>query len=80
MAALDANACGLPVVTVEHRMNAVMDLVTENTGIICPPAPEDLADGLLFGSSREPEDAQALPEAGTGLRLGEDLRSGGKDL
>ena len=48
MAALDANACGLPVVTVEHRMNAVMDLVTENTGIICPPAPKDLAEGLLL--------------------------------
>ena len=48
MAALDANACGLPVVTVEDRMNAVMDLVTENTGFICPPAPQDLADGLLL--------------------------------
>ena len=48
MAALDANACGLPVVTVEHRMNAVMDLVTENTGIICSPRPQDLAEGLLL--------------------------------
>jgi len=54
MAALDANACGLPVVTVEHRMNAVMDLVTENTGIICPPAPEDLADGLLLALQESP--------------------------
>lgn len=54
MAALDANACGLPVVTVEHRMNAVMDLVTENTGFICPPAPEDLAEGLLLALQESP--------------------------
>lgn len=47
MTALDANACGLPVVTVDHRMNAVMDLVTENTGFICRPEPQDLAEGLF---------------------------------
>jgi glycosyltransferase involved in cell wall biosynthesis len=46
MAALEANACGLPVVTAKHRMNAVMDLVTEQTGMVCEPGPEALADGL----------------------------------
>ncbi len=46
MAALEANACGLPVVTVRHRMNAVMDLVTEQTGIVCEPTAEALANGL----------------------------------
>ena len=46
MAALEANACGLPVVTVKHRMNAVMDLVTEQTGMVCEPTAEALADGL----------------------------------
>ncbi len=48
MAALDANACGLPVVTADHRMNAVMDLITENTGVVCPPGPGELAEGLLW--------------------------------
>jgi glycosyltransferase involved in cell wall biosynthesis len=46
MAALEANACGLPVVTVDHRMNAVMDLITEQTGIVCEPTPRALAKGL----------------------------------
>jgi len=46
MAALEANSCGLPVVTVKHRMNAVMDLVTEQTGIVCEPTGEALAEGL----------------------------------
>jgi glycosyltransferase involved in cell wall biosynthesis len=27
-------------------MNAVMDLVTEQTGMVCEPGPEALADGL----------------------------------
>ncbi len=38
MAALEANACGLPVITVNHRMNAVCDLVTEGTGRVCEPS------------------------------------------
>lgn len=47
MAALEANACGLPVVTVRHRMNAVMDLVKEDTGMICEPSEKDLAAAIL---------------------------------
>jgi glycosyltransferase involved in cell wall biosynthesis len=46
MASLEANTCGLPVVTVRHRMNAVMDLITEQTGIVCEPTPQALAKGL----------------------------------
>lgn len=43
MAALEANACGLPVVTVNHRMNAVMDLIMTDNGAICLPTEQDLA-------------------------------------
>jgi glycosyltransferase involved in cell wall biosynthesis len=46
MAALEANACGLPVVTVEHRMNAVMDLVTKETGAVCLPTEQALARAI----------------------------------
>ncbi len=46
MAALEANACGLPVVTVQHRMNAVCDLVTEGTGLVCEPSAEGLAGAI----------------------------------
>lgn len=46
MAALEANACGLPVVTVPHRMNAVCDLVAEGTGTICESSAEGLAGAI----------------------------------
>jgi len=46
MAALDANACGLPVVTVEHRMNSVIDLVTKETGAVCLPTERALAETI----------------------------------
>ena len=46
MAALEANACGLPVVTVKHRMNAVMDLVTKETGAVCEPTEQALAGAI----------------------------------
>jgi len=46
MAALEANACGLPVVTIKHKMNAVMDLVTNETGAICLPTEQDLAGAI----------------------------------
>jgi glycosyltransferase involved in cell wall biosynthesis len=46
MAALEANACGLPVVTIEHKMNAVMDLVTKKTGSVCLPTEQALAEAI----------------------------------
>jgi glycosyltransferase involved in cell wall biosynthesis len=33
--ALEALACGLPVVTVDHKANAICDLITENNGFLC---------------------------------------------
>lgn len=46
MAALEANACGLPVVTVENKMNAVMDLVKTETGAVCQPTERSLAEAI----------------------------------
>ena len=47
MAALEANACGIPVVTVNHDMNAVMDLIGEDTGLICQPNEAELSQAIL---------------------------------
>ncbi len=47
MAALEANACGLPVVTVDHKMNAVSDLITKETGLVCAPTSEALAEAIM---------------------------------
>jgi len=46
IAALEANACGLPVITSNHRMNAVCDLVTEGTGLVCEPSVEGLSEAI----------------------------------
>lgn len=55
MAALEANACGLPVVTVRHKMNAICDLVTKETGLVCEPSKEGLAAAMLaeMGSEKD---------------------------
>ena len=45
--ALEANACGLPLVTVDHRMNAVCDLLREGTGVACQVSEVSLAEGIL---------------------------------
>lgn len=46
--ALEAMACGTPVVTIDHPRNAATELVTDReTGAICDPTPESLAEGLL---------------------------------
>ena len=45
--ALEALACGLPVVTVNHPANAITDLITEKNGFICSLSSKDLADTIL---------------------------------
>ena len=48
--ALEANACGLPVVTVNHKMNAACDFITNNeNGFICELSEEDVAEKILRG-------------------------------
>jgi glycosyltransferase involved in cell wall biosynthesis len=52
--ALEANACGLPIVTVKHSRNAICDLITEGeTGFICEPTIQDLTDKLLIAKNRD---------------------------
>jgi glycosyltransferase involved in cell wall biosynthesis len=42
---LEANACGIPVVTVNHPQNAAQDLIADGrNGFICGLTPEDMAD------------------------------------
>ena len=47
IAVLEANACGLPVVTVDYEMNAAKDLIVDGlNGFVCPLSKEHLADRI----------------------------------
>jgi glycosyltransferase involved in cell wall biosynthesis len=48
ISALEALACGIPVVTVDHPANAIRDLITENNGFLCPLTAEDLAKTICL--------------------------------
>lgn len=48
--ALEANACGLPVVTVNHGRNAACDFITnDENGFICELSEGDVAEKILKG-------------------------------
>jgi glycosyltransferase involved in cell wall biosynthesis len=55
IAALEALACGLPVVTIDHPDNAISELITKNTGLLCPLSAEALAASMRAALSRYPE-------------------------
>jgi glycosyltransferase involved in cell wall biosynthesis len=46
--ALEANACGLPIITVKHSSNAICDFVEHGqNGLVCQIFEGDLADSIL---------------------------------
>lgn len=48
--ALEANACGLPVITVDHKMNAACDfIINDRNGFICELSEYDVAAKILQG-------------------------------
>ena len=55
IAALEALACGLPVVTVDHPDNAIRELITEETGFLSSLSVEDLAEKIQTALRQYPE-------------------------
>ena len=47
MAAIEALACGLPVITVNHKMNAVCDLIADDCGVICDLSCQELSAAII---------------------------------
>ncbi|MGQ9596087.1 MAG: glycosyltransferase family 4 protein [Thermoproteota archaeon] len=57
IAALEANACGLPVITVKHERNATCDLITQDiNGFICSTSPKMIAEKILEAMQRDMRD------------------------
>jgi glycosyltransferase involved in cell wall biosynthesis len=57
--ALEALACGLPVVTVDHPANAVRDLITERTGFLSSLSAEDCAEKIRWALGHQGEMREA---------------------
>jgi len=55
IAALEALACGLPVVTVDHPDNAIGELITQETGFLASLSVDDLADKIQVALRMYPE-------------------------
>jgi len=55
ISALEALACGLPVVTIDHPANAIRDLIHGNNGFLCSLSAEDLADTIRLALQRHKE-------------------------
>jgi glycosyltransferase involved in cell wall biosynthesis len=55
ISALEALACGLPVVTINHPANAMCDLINENNGFLCSLSAEDLANTICQALQRHKE-------------------------
>ena len=49
---IEANASGLPVITVKHPKNAASDLINEGNGFICDLSEKDVADKILTAFGR----------------------------
>jgi glycosyltransferase involved in cell wall biosynthesis len=59
IAALEALACGIPVITVDHPANAIRELITGKTGFICTLSAKDLADKIRTALERHAEMKEA---------------------
>jgi len=55
ISALEALACGLPVITIDHPANAVRDLITESTGFLCSLSAEDIAATICLALKHHAE-------------------------
>jgi L-malate glycosyltransferase len=53
--AVEALACGLPIVTVDHPSNAIRDLITESNGFLCSLSAQDLADKMSLALQHHTE-------------------------
>lgn len=53
--ALEALACGVPVISIDHPDNAISELVTEETGYLAELSVEDLAEKIRYALRRHSE-------------------------
>ena len=74
--ALEANACGLPVVTVNHIRNAASDLIkNDENGYVCELSEEDIAGKILMGMDRRADMKRRCIESAKRYDWGEIVKS-----
>ena len=60
---IEANACGIPVIVVDHEMNAALDLVHDGeNGFKTKLSPVDMADNIIKSIEREEENKEKYIE------------------
>jgi glycosyltransferase involved in cell wall biosynthesis len=47
--ALEANACGLPVITTSHERNAACEFIDGDNGFLCNLSAKEVAEKILVG-------------------------------
>lgn len=63
LVAIEANACGIPVVTTSHPENAARDLIRDgHNGLLCEATAEDIAEKIqtILAGEGNLADAQSL--------------------
>ena len=69
--ALEANACGLPVITVNHKMNATCDFINNNgNGFICELSEEEITEKIFMALDRREDMKRKCVENARGYDWG----------
>lgn len=70
--ALEANACGLPVVTVNHKMNAACDFITnDENGFLCELSEVDITETIFLAMDKGKDMERNCIECAKGYDWGE---------
>ena len=72
MVSLEANICGLPVITVNHKMNAACDFINnDRNGFICELSEEEITEKIFMALDRRENMKRKCVESARGYDWGD---------